>query len=267
MRVVAGTPGVARSSPRPATAPARRPTACARRSSTPCGAGARSTTAAVRRPVRRQRGAGHRGAVAGRGARHVRRRRPPPPAARSRRNLDACGLADRADGRGATGPSGSWPRCRRTPGSTWRFCDPPYAFDGWDGAAGGPARRPRRGRVGRPGRRCPPGGTLVARAALRRHLGRLPRRPTARRGDSDVGVPRGDVDYVGPVHLRPAACAVTRSRPVTTVLYPGSFDPIHNGHIEIIEVAVAPVRRGRRRSGPQSAEGRRRCSRSRSARA
>jgi pantetheine-phosphate adenylyltransferase len=24
---------------------------------------------------------------------------------------------------------------------------------------------------------------------------------------------------------------------VTTVLYPGSFDPIHNGHIEIIEVA------------------------------
>ena len=25
---------------------------------------------------------------------------------------------------------------------------------------------------------------------------------------------------------------------VTTVLYPGSFDPIHNGHIEIIEVAA-----------------------------
>ena len=24
---------------------------------------------------------------------------------------------------------------------------------------------------------------------------------------------------------------------MTTVLYPGSFDPIHNGHIEIIEVA------------------------------
>jgi pantetheine-phosphate adenylyltransferase len=28
-----------------------------------------------------------------------------------------------------------------------------------------------------------------------------------------------------------------RSQPVTTVLYPGSFDPIHNGHLEIIEVA------------------------------
>ncbi|HET8618183.1 MAG TPA: adenylyltransferase/cytidyltransferase family protein, partial [Acidimicrobiales bacterium] len=25
---------------------------------------------------------------------------------------------------------------------------------------------------------------------------------------------------------------------MTTVLYPGSFDPIHNGHIEIIEVAA-----------------------------
>ena len=24
---------------------------------------------------------------------------------------------------------------------------------------------------------------------------------------------------------------------MTTVLYPGSFDPIHNGHLEIIEVA------------------------------
>jgi pantetheine-phosphate adenylyltransferase len=25
---------------------------------------------------------------------------------------------------------------------------------------------------------------------------------------------------------------------VTTVLYPGSFDPVHNGHVEIIEVAA-----------------------------
>jgi pantetheine-phosphate adenylyltransferase len=28
-----------------------------------------------------------------------------------------------------------------------------------------------------------------------------------------------------------------RSPPVSTVLYPGSFDPIHNGHLEVIEVA------------------------------
>jgi pantetheine-phosphate adenylyltransferase len=28
-----------------------------------------------------------------------------------------------------------------------------------------------------------------------------------------------------------------RSSPVTSVLYPGSFDPVHNGHMEIIEVA------------------------------
>ena len=26
---------------------------------------------------------------------------------------------------------------------------------------------------------------------------------------------------------------------MTTVLYPGSFDPVHNGHIEIIEVAAS----------------------------
>ena len=25
---------------------------------------------------------------------------------------------------------------------------------------------------------------------------------------------------------------------MTTVLYPGSFDPVHNGHLEIIEVAA-----------------------------
>ena len=25
--------------------------------------------------------------------------------------------------------------------------------------------------------------------------------------------------------------------PVATVLYPGSFDPIHNGHLEIVETA------------------------------
>ena len=46
-----------------------------------------------------------------------------------------------------------------------------------------------------------------------------------------------------------------RSRSVTRVLYPGSFDPVHNGHIELIEVAASlfdEVDRGRH---AQPAEG------------
>ena len=28
---------------------------------------------------------------------------------------------------------------------------------------------------------------------------------------------------------------------MTVVLYPGSFDPVHNGHVEIVEIATGEV--------------------------
>ena len=178
--------------------PADRPTGCARRCSTPSGAAGRSTDAAVRRPVRRQRGAGHRGAVAG--AAHVtfvderpaalagdpaqpRRVRPGGP----------------GDGRRHTGRAVARRPRRPRPGSTWRSATRPTPSTAGTALlaalpadlvvveSDGPVDAARR--VGR-----------RARGALRRHwVGFLAPPGTG----LQVGVRGVTSDYRGPVRSRP----------------------------------------------------------------
>ena len=50
-----------------------------------------------------------------------------------RRNLDACGVADRATVVADRAERWLAALAPGTPRSTWRFCDPPYAYDGWAG--------------------------------------------------------------------------------------------------------------------------------------
>src|SRR5258705_8225026 len=77
-----------------------------------------------------------------------------------------------------------------------------------------------------------------ARAGRRRHRG-------GRVGSRDprperLGVTSHEAirHYRGDVPARPRPRARPRGVTLSRVLYPGSFDPIHNGHIEIVEAAV-----------------------------
>ena len=116
------------------------------------------------------------------------------------------------------------------------------------------ARRRRHG--GGPGRRRgPPVGPRPARPALRlRRLGRPARRAPGRPRRGRVGPAASDRPPGGmwsgsagtgvrswPFFVRRnppvARPAPTSGVTVALVLYPGSFDPIHNGHLEIIETA------------------------------
>ncbi len=176
-----------------------------------------------RRPLRRQRRAGHRGAEPG--AAHVHFVESDRRAAEAvhRRNLDdprAGRPRHRASGAGSSRPSPTRAAARRS--STWSLADPPYAFDDWPGLLDRLAGRLAEDgvvvvesdrSVGAPGRVGKGEG-----ADLRRYGGRV--RPS-------TGPRAGR-------HRRPPT---DRSRCVRTVLYPGTFDPIHNGHLEIIETA------------------------------
>ena len=93
------------------------------------------------------------------------------------------------------------------------------------------------------------GGRRAVRRAARRSPGPTGwwgsgRRSTARRCFGTVTAPRGDPEAGdrsggGPdVPLHRAVC-------------PGSFDPVTNGHLDIVERAAEPLRRGRRRGGRQ----------------
>ena len=137
---------------------------------------------------------------------------------------------------------------RRPPAAPYDvvFLDPPYPLDD-DGVGSGPraAGRPatgwsrarwssssgRRAAPSRPGRT---GFTDVRGQALRRDhaLVRSRRRPAARR----------------------PATARARSSLMRRAVCPGSFDPVTNGHLDIVEPGVRALRRGRRRGRRQQVQ-------------
>jgi 16S rRNA (guanine966-N2)-methyltransferase len=89
--------------------------------------------------------------------------------------------------------------------------DPPYAYEGWDGLLA---------------RHSSPSLSVDAVVVIE--------------SDREVDRAPGSALASDP---RPTAVRWSSSQPlpeplVTRVLYPGSFDPIHNGHLELIEVAA-----------------------------
>ena len=89
------------------------------------------------------------------------------------------------------------------------FADPPYEFDDWERVLDRPRRRTARRRGSGPLVDRPLGA--AAGQALRPHLGHVPRRG------------------------RDGLTSTTVAPTMAIVLYPGSFDPIHLGHLDIIE--------------------------------
>ena len=126
-------------------------------------------------------------------------------------NLDALDLRDRSKVVAADAVSAA-----ATIDADIVFADPPYDFDDWAQLLGRVARRPGRGRIGFHDRAVRRLGVDPGEA-VRPHPGHVPR--TARDRRCRVWIPM----TTGPTQLR--------------VLYPGSFDPIHLGHVDIIEQA------------------------------
>ena len=120
-----------------------------------------------------------------------------------RQNLQAVGLADESATWSGPGCPG-W--LDAAPGRSFdlALCDPPYDFDAWPDLLAGVAGRPRR-------------HGIVRALPLSTGLGGHERAPVRR--------------YA---HHRGSAQQV---RLVKVGLFPGSFDPFHNGHLEIVERA------------------------------
>ena len=166
-------------------------------------------------PVRRQRRRRDRGALAGRGPRHVRRAR------RGRRS-------ERHQGQPASGPA--WRSAPRSPGARSS-----------PGCATRPARRsPARDSSSstRPyedtaaldrGPRGPRAAARPERPCRRQTL--LARRPAGPRRAASIG-PRAPLRRDG-AHVLPTRRRHHGGR-MSVAVYPGSFDPITNGHLDII---------------------------------
>ena len=196
---------------------------------------------ARRRPLLRQRRPRGRGALPRRRLGDVRRPRPRRPSA-VRQNLDAVGLAD-ADVTLVRAALPGWLEApaRRAETFDLALCDPPYDFADWPALlealdaetvvmeSSSPIALPDTWVVARERRY---GGTLIT-----------------------VAHQRGD-----------AAATHRRGRRMKVGLFPGSFDPFHNGHLEIVERASQALRRGRGRRRAQPPEGQARSSTSKSAR-
>ena len=122
--------------------------------------------------------------------------------------------------------------------------DPPY--DGH--AALRPDARARRSARSPPDGRRRRQALLARRAARRDRAASIPARAPLRRDRADV-LPAGGMAEHGRGGRRGVSVAV----------YPGSFDPITNGHLDVVERARARVRPGRRR-GARATRASRRCS-------
>ena len=214
VRVVAGRRGAPDGARRATTRPTA--TGCAR----PCSTRSQPRRRRGRRPCSTCSPAAARSAS--RRCRGARRRAIFVDADRARRRRDRGEPGDHRP-RGA-GRRSSPDRRQRVPGraagghrSDLVLLDPPYRFDGWDGLL------EALGAVG------PAGDVVVVES------------------DREVDVPAGlgcverrsgtaVRSWPSSVRRKPASPSQPES-PLTRVLYPGSFDPIHNGHLEIIETA------------------------------
>ena len=142
--------------------------------------------------------------------------------------------------------SGGWPRGRgRRTRSTSSSLDPPYDAPALLDRALGGARAARRARARRPRRR----------EAL------LERPPPAADGAASIG-PRAPVRR-DRAHLLPRG-GIGRGGVVSVAVYPGSFDPITNGHLDVVRRACARLRPGGRGGAREPAQDSR-CSRPTSA--
>ena len=220
--------GTSPGGPRRAGRPDRRATACGRPSSTASTASAWSTgpgcSTCSPGPVRwasRPSRAARRTAPSS--SRPVRRWRPSAPTSA------ATGLADRAEvvASDAAVVAGPHP-ARGRPG----LADPPYAFDGWSALLDAVDAE-----------------VVVRRVGPRRSSSA---RPSVAPAAGATAVPWS---HSGGARALAEESARASGEPVVRVLYPGSFDPLHNGHLEVIEAAAEPLRRGRRHGDGQPAEG------------